>query len=79
MGRIHAPVSRRRLTILLTTHSLEEADHLADCVAIVDLGRMVAQGSPEELKGELRGDTVHVELGEATTRGAGARGACRPG
>ncbi len=56
------------MTILLTTHYLEEADHLADCVAIVDLGRIVAQGTPEGLKGELRGDTVHMELGEGTAR-----------
>jgi ABC-2 type transport system ATP-binding protein len=53
------------LTILLTTHYLEEADRLAGCVAIVDHGRIVAQGAPEELKGELRGDAVHVELDEA--------------
>ncbi|MCA1655282.1 MAG: ATP-binding cassette domain-containing protein [Pseudonocardiaceae bacterium] len=45
-----------RLTILLTTHYLEEADHLADQLAIVDKGGLVAQGSPEELKSELRGD-----------------------
>jgi ABC-2 type transport system ATP-binding protein len=52
------------MTILLTTHYLEEADHLADCVAIVDQGRVVVQGTPEELKGELRGDAVHFELNE---------------
>jgi ABC-2 type transport system ATP-binding protein len=57
------------LTILLTTHYLEEADHLAGCVAIVDQGRVVVQGPPEELKGELRGDTVSVELTEAMPKG----------
>jgi ABC-2 type transport system ATP-binding protein len=41
------------MTILLTTHYLEEADRLASQVAIVDGGRVVAQGAPEELKGEL--------------------------
>jgi ABC-2 type transport system ATP-binding protein len=50
------------MTVLLTTHYLEEADHLADRVAIVDAGRVVVEGEPEELKSELRGDTVHVEL-----------------
>jgi ABC-2 type transport system ATP-binding protein len=50
------------LTILLTTHYLEEADQLADDVAIIDRGRIVARGTPDELKAELEGDTVHVEL-----------------
>jgi ABC-2 type transport system ATP-binding protein len=50
------------LTILLTTHYLEEADRLADRVAIVDEGRIVVQGTPDELKRTLRGDRVSVEL-----------------
>ncbi|WBB60349.1 ATP-binding cassette domain-containing protein [Streptomyces sp. WMMC500] len=50
------------LTIVLTTHYLEEADRLAERIAIVDRGRVVAEGTPDELKGELRGDAVHVEL-----------------
>ncbi len=57
------------LTILLTTHYLEEADRLAGQLAIVDEGKVVAQGSPEELKSELHGDAVHVELGESETDG----------
>ncbi|MFS8531367.1 ATP-binding cassette domain-containing protein [Sphaerobacter thermophilus] len=56
-----------RLTILLTTHYLEEADRLAARVAIVDQGRVVVEGSPEELKGELRGDTIRVELANGAT------------
>jgi ABC-2 type transport system ATP-binding protein len=52
------------LTILLTTHYLEEADKLARNLAIVDGGRVVAEGTPEGLKGELRGDAIHVELAE---------------
>jgi ABC-2 type transport system ATP-binding protein len=51
------------LTILLTTHYLEEADRLASELAIVDRGRVVAGGSPERLKAELRGDAINVELG----------------
>jgi ABC-2 type transport system ATP-binding protein len=42
--------AEERLTILLTTHYLDEADRLADRVAIVDEGRIVAEGAPEELK-----------------------------
>jgi ABC-2 type transport system ATP-binding protein len=57
------------LTMLLTTHYLEEADQLADRLAIVDRGRVVAEGTPEELKAELEGDTVHVELAEAQANG----------
>ena len=51
-----------QLTILLTTHYLEEADHLANQLVIVDRGRLVAQGTPEELKSELRGDAVVIDL-----------------
>ena len=50
------------MTVLLTTHYMEEADRLADRLAIVDHGRVVAEGSPDELKGDLRGDAVHLEL-----------------
>ena len=53
------------VTVLLTTHYLEEADHLADRLAIVDRGRLIVEGTPEELKGDLRGDTIHVELSSA--------------
>ncbi|MEV6118239.1 ATP-binding cassette domain-containing protein [Streptomyces sp. NPDC052109] len=53
------------LTILLTTHYLEEADRLAERIAIVDRGRVVVEGTPDALKGELRGDAVHLELREA--------------
>ena len=62
------------LTILLTTHYLEEADRLADRLAIVDSGRIAVEGTPDALTGERRGDAVHVELGErpdeALVRGA---------
>jgi ABC-2 type transport system ATP-binding protein len=50
------------LAILLTTHYLDEADRLAARLAIVDRGRIVAQGTPDTLKGELRGDAVHLDL-----------------
>jgi ABC-2 type transport system ATP-binding protein len=50
------------MTILLTTHYLEEADRLASQLAIVDRGRIVARGTPDALKSELHGDTIHVEL-----------------
>jgi ABC-2 type transport system ATP-binding protein len=54
--------AQERLTILLTTHYLEEADRLAQRVAIVSRGEVVAQGRPEELKRELAGEAVTLEL-----------------
>jgi ABC-2 type transport system ATP-binding protein len=59
-----------RITILLTTHYLEEADRLASQLAIVDRGRVVAQGSPDALKSDLHGDTVQVELADRDSAGA---------
>jgi ABC-2 type transport system ATP-binding protein len=62
----------QEMTILLTTHYLEEADRLGDRLAIVDRGRIVAEGTPDELKSELRGDTVQVELLESANGDATA-------
>jgi len=50
------------MTILVTTHYLEEADRLCDRVAIVDGGLVVAEGTPRELKSTLRGDMIQVEI-----------------
>src|SRR5258707_2080907 len=47
IGRL---ASEDRMTVLLTTHYLEEADRLADTAAIVDVGRVVAEGTPSQLK-----------------------------
>jgi ABC-2 type transport system ATP-binding protein len=51
------------ITILLTTHYLEEADKLAHCVAIISGGRIRAVGTPDELKSRIAGDalTLHLE------------------
>ncbi len=50
------------LSILLTTHYLEEADDFADRVAIMDRGRIVAEGTPDELKRSLEGDSIRIQL-----------------
>lgn len=55
-------LAREGLTILLTTHYLDEADRLAERLAIVDRGRVVVEGTPEQLKAELRGDSVEIGL-----------------
>jgi ABC-2 type transport system ATP-binding protein len=65
MWREIAKLSREDgLTVLLTTHYLEEADHLAQQVAIIGHGQIVVEGAPDELKAELRGDAIQVELAE---------------
>jgi ABC-2 type transport system ATP-binding protein len=51
-------------TIFLTTHYLEEADALADRIAIMDLGKIVAEGTPKELKQQISGDSIVVALKE---------------
>jgi len=56
------------LTILLTTHYLEEADRLAERVAIVSKGKIVVEGPPEQLKRNLRGESVSVEFAEQNGR-----------
>jgi ABC-2 type transport system ATP-binding protein len=48
------------LTVLLTTHHLEEADYLASTVAIMNQGRIVVQGTPHDLKADLAGDALEV-------------------
>jgi ABC-2 type transport system ATP-binding protein len=59
---------QENLTILLTTHYLEEADRLAERVAIVSRGKIVVEGTPEELKAGLHGESVTVELDDTDTR-----------
>jgi len=53
------------VTILLTTHYIEEADALCDRIAIIDQGRIVAEGTPSELKARVKCDVVQLETGEA--------------
>jgi ABC-2 type transport system ATP-binding protein len=54
--------AQESLTILLTTHYLEEADQLADRLAIVSRGQIVVEGTPAELKRGLQGESVTVEV-----------------
>jgi len=53
-------------TLLLTTQYLEEADRLADRIAVVEHGRVVAEGTAAELKARLGNTIVHVELSDPT-------------
>jgi ABC-2 type transport system ATP-binding protein len=54
-------------TILLTTQYLEEADELADQVALLDQGRLIAEGTPEELKRLVGGGHVRLQFVDAAT------------
>jgi ABC-2 type transport system ATP-binding protein len=54
-------------TILVTTHYLEEADQYATRIAIVDQGRIVAEGTADELKAGLRGDSVLLEFADSVS------------
>lgn len=53
------------ITIILTTHYMEEADKLSDKVAIIDYGKIVALDTPAKLKGTLEGDVITVTTPEA--------------
>lgn len=53
------------MTVFLTTHYLDEADTLCDRVSIIDGGRIVAEGTPSDLKREISGDVVAVDLTRA--------------
>jgi len=55
-------------TVFLTTHYLEEADALADRLAIIDHGRIVAEGTSDELKRQVAGDVVTLAVNGATDR-----------
>jgi len=61
------------VTVFLTTQYLEEADVLADRVAIIDHGHIVAEGTPSELKAEIGKPTVEVVPADPDERAAIAR------
>jgi ABC-2 type transport system ATP-binding protein len=52
------------VTVLLTTHYIEEADALCDRVAIIDEGKIIAEGTPSELKARVRADLVQLETSD---------------
>lgn len=55
----------RGMTVFLTTHYLDEADELADRLAIMDYGKIVAEGTPHDLKRQISGDVVQMRLKNA--------------
>ncbi len=73
-GEVERLARQESLTILLTTHYLEEADQLANRLAIVSRGQVVVEGTPTDLKRGLQGELVTVELSEADGRAGEAVG-----
>jgi ABC-2 type transport system ATP-binding protein len=61
IGRLNKELG---MTVFLTTHYLEEADRLAHQVAIIDHGRIVAEGPPATLKASIGGDVITVAVDE---------------
>ena len=61
------------VTIFLTTQYLDEADELADKIAVLDKGRLVAQGTPEELKRQIPGTHVRFRFGSVEDLDTAAR------
>jgi ABC-2 type transport system ATP-binding protein len=57
----------RGTTVLLTSHYLEEIDALADRVAIIDQGKVIAEGTPSQLKDRVGGDRITLKLREFTS------------
>jgi ABC-2 type transport system ATP-binding protein len=57
---------KEKLTIIITTHYMEEADELCDRIAIIDHGKIIALDTPEKLKDSLGGDIIRIGTNEPT-------------
>ncbi|MFF4173847.1 ATP-binding cassette domain-containing protein [Streptomyces sp. NPDC001744] len=66
-------------TVLLTTQYLEEADQLADSISVIDTGKVVAEGTPEQLKSRIGGDRIDVVARRADELGRAAAAVARVG
>ncbi|MCI2420765.1 ATP-binding cassette domain-containing protein [Saccharopolyspora sp. K220] len=55
---------KHRTTLLFTTHYLDEADNLAERVVVIDHGRVIADGTPEQLKADLAGDRITITVAQ---------------
>jgi ABC-2 type transport system ATP-binding protein len=73
MWQIIRDLAAGGVTIFLTTQYLEEADQLADRVAVLDKGKLVAEGTPEELKRRIPGGHIRLQFNDATVLANAAR------
>ena len=73
MWQIIRDLAAEGVTILLTTQYLEEADELADRIAVLDRGRIVAEGTPEQLKWRIPGAHILLRFADAGSLDAAAR------
>jgi ABC-2 type transport system ATP-binding protein len=73
MWDLIANLARGGTTLLMTTQYLEEADRLADDIAVVDHGRVIARGTANELKRQIGGERLEVEIGAAHSLDAATR------
>jgi ABC-2 type transport system ATP-binding protein len=64
-GHVRRLRDEHDMTVFLTTHYLDEADALCDRILIIDHGRIVAEGSPDQLKRRIAGDIVTFEVAGA--------------
>jgi ABC-2 type transport system ATP-binding protein len=73
MWQIIGDLAAEGVTVLLTTQYLEEADRLADRIAVLDRGRIVADGTPEQLKRRIPGAHILLRFADASSLETAAR------
>jgi ABC-2 type transport system ATP-binding protein len=73
MWQIIRDLAAGGVTIFLTTQYLEEADELAGRIAVLDKGRLVAEGTPDELKRQIPGGYVRLQFSDTTRLASAAR------
>lgn len=62
LWKVIKDLAKQGTTILLTTQYMEEADHLADWIMVIDHGRIIDQGTAEDLKKQVGGDVIEIHL-----------------
>ena len=66
--KLMTSLKNQGMTIILSSHYLDEIEKMADCVAIINNGKVIDQGSPNDLKNKLGGDRVSLKVREFSTK-----------